>query len=83
MPGEPRRVAPSEISDLLDMACRLKPHSPFSERRAYFQRKASILSRIAADLDTSEAHIVAADAWHYLSVMCREADEAESDRTAR
>jgi hypothetical protein len=82
MPGEPRRVAPSEISDLLDMARRLKPDSPFSERLAYFERKASILSRIAADLDTPEAHVVAADAWHHLSAMCREADEAKGDRTA-
>lgn len=83
MPGEPRRVAPREISDLLDMVRQLKPDSPFSERRAYFERKASILSRIATDLDTPEAHVVAADAWHYLSVMCRESNEANGDGTAR
>ena len=79
MPGEPRRVAPGEISALLDMARRLKPDSPFSERLAYFERKASILSRIAADLDTPEAHRCAADAWHYVGDLCRKADEAAAE----
>ena len=82
MPDQPSRVSPGEISDLLDHARRLKPDSPFNERLAYFEHKASILSRIAADLDTPEAHVVAADAWHYLSLMCREADDATGDRTA-
>ena len=45
MPGEMRRVAPDEISALLEMLRRLKPDSPFSERLAYFEAKASILSR--------------------------------------
>jgi hypothetical protein len=83
MPDQPGRVTPSEISDLLDQLRSLKPDSPFSERLAYFETKASILSRIAADLDTPEAHIVAADAWHHLSVMCREAHEAKDGRSAR
>jgi hypothetical protein len=83
MPGEPRRVAPSEIGGLLDMARRLRPDSPFSERLAYFERKASIFSRIAADLDTAEAHTVAADAWAYLSRLCREADAADTEDAGR
>jgi hypothetical protein len=83
MSGEPCRVTPGEISDLLDQARSLKADAPFSERRAYYERKASILGRIAADLDTPEAHIVAADAWHYLSAMCREADEAKGDGTVQ
>lgn len=83
MPGEPRRVAPSEISDLLDMGRRLKPDSPFSERLAYFERKANLLSAIAQDLDTAEAHTVAADAWAYLSRLCREADAADTEDAGR
>ena len=83
MPGEPRHVAPSEISDLLEMARRLKHDSPFSERLAYFERKANLLSAIAQDLDTAEAHTVAADAWAYLSRLCREADAADTGDAGR
>ena len=83
MPGEMRRVAPDEISALLEMLRRLKPDSPFSERLTYFEAKASILSRIAAYLDTPEAHTVAADAWAYLSRLCREADAADTEDAGR
>jgi hypothetical protein len=74
IPDQPARVTPAEISDLLDHASRLA-FAPLAEQIEYHQHKASLLSRIAADLDTPEAHAVAADAWHYLSRLCRRADE--------
>lgn len=77
MPDQPSRVSPAEISEFLDHARRLRPDAPLSERLVYFERKASILSRIAADLNTPEAHNVAADAWHYVGKLAREADAAE------
>lgn len=80
MPDQPRRVSPGEISDLLHQARGLKPDSPLSERIAYFERKANLLSAIAQDIDTPEAHTVAADAWAYLSRLCREADADEEER---
>lgn len=83
MPDQPYRVTPAEIADLLTKARHLKPNAPLPERIAYFERKANLLSRIAQDLDTPEAHRVAADAWHYLSDLCRKADEAEPEGDGR
>ena len=40
----------------------VKPDSPFSERLAYFERKANLLSAIAQDLDTADPVRVSA-AW--------------------
>jgi hypothetical protein len=74
MTDQPARVTPGEISALLDHARQLTPDTPLEEQIAYHQRKASLLSRVAADLDTAEAHEVAADAWHYLGSLCRRAD---------
>jgi len=69
MNDQPARVTPGEISNLLDQARQLGPDAPLAEQLAYHERKASLLSRIAADLDTAEAHQVAAEAWHYASVL--------------
>ena len=69
---------PAEISDLLDHARQLAPGAPLAEQLAYHERKALLLSRIAADLGTAEAHEVAADAWRYLSSLCRRADAART-----
>jgi hypothetical protein len=74
MTAQPRRVTPAEIGDLLDQARQLGPGAPLGDQIAYHERKAHLLSRIAADLDTAEAHQVAADAWRYLSSLCRRAD---------
>jgi hypothetical protein len=73
IPDQPGRVTPAEISALLDHASQLAFPS-LAEQIAYHEHKGSLLSRIAADLDTPEAHAVAADAWHYLSDLCRRAD---------
>jgi hypothetical protein len=79
---QPSRVMPGEISDLLDQARSLDSRAPLAEHIAYHERKARLLSRAAADLDTPEAHAVAADAWSYLSGLCRRAD-AGSQTEAR
>jgi hypothetical protein len=75
MTDEPRRVTPAEISDLLDAARQLGPGAALADQIAYHERKASLLSRIAADLDTADAHLVAADAWHYVSVLAARRDQ--------
>lgn len=70
MTDQPARVSPGEISALLDQARQLMAAgASLDEQIAYHERKASLLSRCAADLDTSEAHQVAADAWHYVRTL--------------
>jgi hypothetical protein len=64
MTDQPSRVTPGEISALLDQARNLPADAPLDEQIAYHENKALLLSRIAADLDTAEAYLVAADAWH-------------------
>jgi hypothetical protein len=74
MTDQPRRVTPGEISELLDHARQLGPDTGLGGLIAYHERKASLLSRVAADLDTVEAHTVAADAWHYVSALAARRD---------
>lgn len=83
MPDEPRRVRPGEISDFLNLLRHLKPDAPLAERIAYFEAKANLLLAIAQDIDTAEAHTVAADAWAYLSRLCRDADAADAEDAGR
>jgi len=71
MTDQPARVTPGEISALLTHARGLGPGAPLDEQIAYHARKANLLPRCAADLDTAEAHEVAADAWHYVAGLCR------------
>jgi hypothetical protein len=77
MTDQPARVTPGEISALLDRARGLTRESPLAEQIAYHERKALLLSRIAATLDTPEAHQVAADAWHYAGQLARLRDGSE------
>jgi hypothetical protein len=65
MTDQPARVTPAEIAALLDQARRLTRESPLADQLAYHERKAELLSLIAARLGTPEAHQVAADAWDY------------------
>jgi hypothetical protein len=74
MTGQPARVTPGEISALLEQARQLGPGASLDEQIAYHAQKADLLSRIAADLGTIEAHEVAADAWSYAASLCRRAD---------
>jgi hypothetical protein len=71
MTDQPARVTPGEISALLDHARRVNPGASLDERIAYHEHKAHLLSRIAADLGTAEAHQVAADAWHQVAALAR------------
>ena len=75
MTDQPARVTPAEISDLLDQARHLTPGADLADLIAYHEHKAQLLSRIAADLGTTEAHEVAADAWHYVRTLAVRRDE--------
>jgi hypothetical protein len=81
MTDQPARVSPGEISALLDHARQLSRGSSLDEQIAYHERKASLLSRCAADLDTAEAHQVAADAWHYVRTLAARRDAAAEEVT--
>ena len=82
MTPQPARVTPAEISALLDHARQLSPATPLDEQIAYHQRKASLLSRVAADLDTAEAHLVAAEAWHQVRTLAARRDESVPQEAA-
>ena len=69
MTDQPSRVTPADISNLLTTARTLATDAPLGEQIAYFERKAQLLSRIAADLDSPEAHAVAAEAWDQLASL--------------
>jgi hypothetical protein len=77
MTDQPSRVTPAEISALLDQARGLTRDAALADQIAYHERKALLLSRIAASLDTPEAHRVAADAWHYVGKLARQRDREE------
>ena len=77
MTDQPARVTPAEISELLDQATRLtRDGATLADQIAYHERKASLLTVIAAELDTAEAHEVAAQAWHYVGTLARRRDAA-------
>jgi hypothetical protein len=78
MTDQPARVSPGEISAFLDHLRALTPDIPLAERIRFFERKAHLLSRVAADLDTPEAHRVAADAWHHAAMLARQRDQQEA-----
>jgi len=84
MTDQPARVTPGEISALLDHARQLAAGgASLDEQIAYHERKANLLSRCAADLDTVEAHQAAADAWHYVGVLARRRDALEDQEAAQ
>jgi hypothetical protein len=80
MADQPARVTPGEISALLDHARRLGSAASLAEQIAYHERKARLLSRVAASLDTPEAYRVAADAWQYVAQLARQRDQQEAAR---
>jgi hypothetical protein len=57
----------------LDQLRAITADTPLEERIRFFERKANLLSRVAADLDTPEAHRVAAtsDSWPASAVRRR------------
>jgi hypothetical protein len=81
MTDQPSRVTPAEISALLDQARRIIAQgASLDEQISYHERKAHLLSRIAATLDTSEAHQVVADAWHHVGDLARQHDRTEQEQ---
>jgi hypothetical protein len=83
MTDQPARVTPGEISALLDHARQLSPATPLDEEIAYHERKASLLSRVAADLDTAETHLVAAEAWRHVRTLTALRDAAAPEEVPR
>ena len=84
MTDQPARITPGEISALLDHARQLmNGGASLDEQIAYHERKANLLSRCAADLDTAEAHLVAADAWYQVRTLAARRDAAVSEEAAR
>jgi hypothetical protein len=77
MTDQPARVTPAEISALFDHLRAITPGTPLPERIRFFEHKAQLLSRVADDLDTAEAHLVAADAWQYVGMLARQRDARE------
>ena len=73
-------MTPREINDLLDEQANLPRgvvHALTPARLAYQERKAELLSRIAAELDTTHAHATAAEAWRTLAELRISAEEAD------
>ena len=78
MTDQPARVSPDDISTLLAQPRRTQPATPTpAERLAYHERKAELLSRIAAVLGTTDAYDVAADAWLQCQRLARQINAAE------
>jgi hypothetical protein len=73
MPDQPSRVTALEIADLLSSMQQGGPSAPLAAQIAWHERKAHILMRIAADIDTPAAHMAAAEAWHFVSTLARHA----------
>jgi hypothetical protein len=69
MTDQPRRVTQAEICQFLDQLRSLPRDASVAERIGYHERKAQLLTRIAADLNTAEAHEVAARAWDQLGAL--------------
>jgi hypothetical protein len=84
MTDQPARVTPGEISALLGHARQMiRGGASLDEQIAYHERKANLLSRVAADLDTAEAHLVAAEAWHYVRTLAALRDAAVPEEAAQ
>jgi hypothetical protein len=80
MTDQPGRVTPAEISEFLGHALALPPFPSVAHRIALHERKAQLLTRIAADLDNPEAHEVAAEAWDQLAALAADLrDKADGD----
>ena len=77
MTDQPARVSPDDISNLLTQLAALSPDATLRERLAYHERKAELLSRIAAVLGTTESHDAAAEAWAQCQRLARQINGRE------
>jgi len=78
---QPSRVTPGEISELLRVASLLPPNAPLAEQIAYFERKADLMSRIAADTGTADARTAAAEAWDQVAALAAQLRQKVQDDT--
>ncbi len=83
MTSQPSRVTPGEIGDLLDQVRHLDPGASLGVQIDYHRAKARLLSRVATDLRTTEAHEVAADAWRHVASLCHRADAMDGTEAGR
>lgn len=77
---DPDRVTVAEINDLLSECLTLSragASASIGERLAYHERKADLLSRIAAEQDTAHAHATAATAREQLIELRAKAHRAQ------
>jgi len=68
---QPARVSAADIAALLRDMAALRPDTPLAEQLAWHERKARLLSQIAASLDTAEAYLAASEAWHQCGQLAR------------
>ena len=61
---QPARVSAADIVSLLHDMATLTSETPLRMQPAWYERKARLLSQIAASLDTAEAYLAASEAWH-------------------
>jgi hypothetical protein len=78
---QPSRVTPAEINELLRVARMLPLNAPLAEQIAYFERKADLMSRIAADTNTAEARAAAAEAWKQVAALAAQLRQTAQDDT--
>jgi hypothetical protein len=78
---QPSRVTPAEISELLSAARKLPLNAPLGEQIAYFERKADLLTRIAAADDTADARAAAAEAWDQVAALAAQLRQKVQDDT--
>jgi len=72
MTDQPRRVTPAEICDILAAALALPLDASLDDQIAFHECKARFMSRIAKDLDTSDAYGAAAEAWYRAGALARQ-----------
>jgi hypothetical protein len=77
MTDQPARITPGEIAALLDQASGLAPDAPLADRITFGERKAYLLSHLAAVLGTAEAHQAASDAWSQVCPLLAQRSRTE------
>ena len=80
MTDQPARITPGEIAALLDQASGMIGKSPLADQITFHERKVLLLSLLADRLNTSEAHRVAADAWHHVRSLAAGRERQEVTR---
>jgi hypothetical protein len=77
---QPAHVGAADIAALLRDMAALTPETPLRMQLAWHERKARLLSQIAAAIDTADAYLAASEAWHQCSQLARRI-HAQEDQT--